>query len=197
MDAIRRTYPEAYRSMMPSSNQTRHFLKQVGIERPPGMSLGDMPLLKIGRPEFVNPVRNFGIKLFCALHYKHVGCIVPADAEIGVRFLSNIQARSLDKEILEEIFKSLGGRPTIERCKTELDNQFHYIFAVTPEQASGYVCKFRESFLLVGIVSNSALPEPFDEKPDYGSFKGSPFKPNLKNVSGGANIETHSHKLDE
>jgi hypothetical protein len=104
---------------------------------------------------------------------------------------------ALDKEILEEIFKSLGGRPTIERCKTELDNQFHYIFAVTPEQASGYVCKFRESFLLVGIVSNSALPEPFDEKPDYGSFKGSPFKPNLKNVSGGANIETHSHKLDE
>jgi hypothetical protein len=174
MNAIQYAYPEAYRSLIPSSsNEVRHLLKNHNIQRPPGMSLGDIPLVKIGRPEFVVPVRNFGIKLFCALHYKHTGCIVPADAEIGVRFITNVQAR-LDKEL----FKILGGRPNIERCKTRIDDQFHYIFAVTPEQASAYVCKFRESFLLAGIVSNSALPEPYDEKLDYGHFKGSPFKRN-------------------
>ena len=43
MDAINSAYPEAYRSMVPSSNQARHFLKQTGIERPSGTSLRDLP----------------------------------------------------------------------------------------------------------------------------------------------------------
>lgn len=129
--------------------------------------------MKIGRPEFVTPLRNFGIKLFCALHYMHVGSIVQAGAEIGIRFLTNVQSGALPREI----FNVLGGRPTIVRARTELDDQFHYIYGIATEGTlSAYVCRFRGSFVLMGIVSTTSLPSEFDEKPETGRFKGTPFK---------------------
>jgi hypothetical protein len=173
MDAMNRDYPDAVRSMNLSANDMRRHLRERGIGRPPGMSLKDIPIFSIARPEFVVPIRNFGIKLFCALHYKHAELIVPSNSEIGIRFLSNMQTNVLS----EEIFKVLGGRPTMVRSKNELDDQFHYIFAVTADKStSAYLCKFRESFLLMGIVSADPLPKEFDEDPGGGTFKGFPFK---------------------
>jgi hypothetical protein len=172
-DAIQRTYPEAYRSIAPSANEVRQFLKRHGIQRPPGTSLADIPIAKIGRPEFVRPIRNFGIKLLCALHYKHVGSIVQQAAKIGIRFLTNVQ---VDSALDEQIFRILPGRPTMVRTKTELDDQFHYIFGIASDSiTSAYVCRFRASFALTGIVSSSPLPKEFDEDPSSGKFKGRPF----------------------
>jgi len=176
MEAMNRAHPEAMRSMQLSANEVRHQLKRHGLTRPPGMSLKDIPFFSIGRPEFVVPIRNFGIKLFCALHYKHAGSIAPPTSEIGIRFLSNMQVNVLSEDILN-IFKLFGGRPTVARSKNELDDQFHYIFAVTTEKStSAYLCRFRQSFLLMGILTADPLPKEFDENPKRGVFKGHPFK---------------------
>jgi hypothetical protein len=174
MDAMSRAYPEAMRSMDMSANEVRRKLKELGIPRPPGKFLKDIPLFNIGRPEFVVPVRNFGIKLFCALHYKHAGSVVPSSFEIAIRFFTNMQMDAISKEI----FKILGRRAEVVRSRNELDDQFHYIYAVTPDKlTSAYLCKFRQSFLLSGIVSAKPLPKEFDEEPKRGTFKGRPFSP--------------------
>jgi hypothetical protein len=37
--------------------------------------------------------------------------------------------------------------------------------------------KFRASFVLIGIVTISELPNEFDEDIEHGSFRGTPFAP--------------------
>jgi len=175
MAAMHRTYPEAFLALRPSPNYVRGFLKERGIQRPPGAFLHDVPILQISRPEFVNPFRQFGIKLFCALHYKHWGRIVTHDETIAMRMLTNVQLQ--DGILTEDIFKMLNGRPKISRSKTGLEEQFDYIYAMSIEQTlAAYICKFRESFVLMGVVTSSGLPEQFDDDPDDGSFQGGPFK---------------------
>lgn len=172
MAAMHSDYPEAYKSLRPSSNEVRRFLKERGIERTPNTTLSEVPILSIGRPEFIIPIRNFGIKLFCALHYKHTGTIVPVQWVVAMRMITNAQQNLLT----EEIFKVLGGRPTLVRSRNELHDQFSYVFAVASERSmSAYLCKFRESFLLMGIIGGNPLPEEFDENPEMGAFQGSPF----------------------
>lgn len=175
LESMRLDYPDAYRSMKMSANDVRKFMKESGLTRPANTSYADVPVVSVGRPEFITPIRNFGIKLFCALHYKHAGKIVPADWNIAIRLLTNVQ---LAKGVLtEEMFKVLSGRPTLQRSRNELDDQFSYVFAIANETTtSAYLCKFRESFVLLGIVSNNPLPMEFDEHAEMGAFKGKPFR---------------------
>ena len=172
--AIHRDYPDAYRSMQLPSNEVRRFLRDHNLSRPPNTALSDVPIVSVGRPEFITPIRNFGIKLLCALHYKHTGAIVPGDWNIAVRLLTNVQVS--DDILSEELFKILSGRPKLQRSNNELDDQFSYVFDVARETTtSAFVCKFRESFYLIGIVSAELLQESFNENPEMGAFQGHPF----------------------
>jgi hypothetical protein len=172
MAAMIRAYPEAMQSTDMSANEVRRVLRAHGIPRPPGTFLKDIPLLKIDRPEFRDPIRNFGIKLFCALHYKHVGSIVTPTSEIGIRFMTNMQINAIP----DEMYNVFRGRPIVERSKNELNDQFHYMFAIATEKTtSAYLCKFRQSFLLSGVVSADPLPKELDEDTKRGMFKGRPF----------------------
>jgi hypothetical protein len=64
----------------------------------------------------------------------------------------------------------------VERGKNDLQEQFSYIYGVSAERdLSAYVCKFRASFVLIGIVTTSELPSEFDEDIEHGSFRGTPF----------------------
>lgn len=174
MAAMKYAYPEAYRALKVSPNDARRFLKENDIPRPPNTLLTDIPILSIGRPEFVGPLKNFGIKLFCALDYKHNNRIVPANGTIAIRFLTNVQ---IDNGALtDKAISFLPGRPQLVRSKNELQDQFNYIYGVSTEKtASAYICSFRQSFVLMGIVSTTGLSKDFDEDPEMGAFKGSPF----------------------
>ncbi len=174
MASMRRNYPKAFELLAPSANQVRRFLKDAEVTRPPGKLLRDVPLMSFGQPEFVTPIKNFGIKLFCALHYMHTGSIAPAGATVSIRFVTNVQL--LRGALPDEIFHILGGRPVVERGKNDLQEQFSYIYGVSAERdLSAYVCKFRASFVLIGIVTTSELPSEFDEDIEHGSFRGTPF----------------------
>ena len=176
MAAIHRDHPEAYEAMRMPANDVRRFLREHGLTKPPNTTFSDFPVLSLARPEFIMPIKKFGIKLFCALHYKHTGVIVPPDWRIAVRLVTNVQASSAD--ILSgELFQVLNGRPALQRSNNQLDDQFSYVFAIALEQTTAaFVCKFRDSFVLLGIVTNSALPAAFNENAEAGAFQGCPFR---------------------
>jgi hypothetical protein len=88
---VRNNFPDAFRTMRPNANDVRRFLKNTGREKPKNMPLSGVPILKLGQQEFLLAVKRFTTKLFCALHYKHVGAIVPATGVIASHFFSNVQ----------------------------------------------------------------------------------------------------------
>ena len=105
---VRNNFPNAYRAMVPSANYVRRFLKNTGREKPPDMALSEVPLVKLGQPEFLQAIRAFSTKLFCALHYKHSGRVVPATGAICGWFFSNVQVFDgmIPKEILSICWQS-------------------------------------------------------------------------------------------
>ena len=92
MRGIRNEFPSEYFSMKMSANQTRNFLREQGRTLQTGDVLSDVPVLSIVHPTFREAMKHFGIKLFCALHYKHTGEIVPANAAVCGRWFARNSA---------------------------------------------------------------------------------------------------------
>ncbi|MGX9431602.1 MULTISPECIES: hypothetical protein [Bradyrhizobium] len=138
--------------------------------------LGDIPVVSIAQPDFLRALRSFATKLFCALHYKHTGRIVPASGVIVTRFFSNAQV--FDGMIPAEVLNLVGNPPDLRRAKTSLNDQFAYENQVAPEKTlSLFVCGFRQSFAMVGMVSElDDEPPHLEEKLEYGAFRSKPFR---------------------
>lgn len=173
---VRNNFPDAFRTMRPNANDVRRFLKNTGREKPKNMPLSGVPILKLGQQEFLLAVKRFTTKLFCALHYKHVGAIVPATGVIASHFFSNVQV--FDGKIPSDILTVVQGEPTLTRSKNDLHEQFSYQFVVTIEKTTSvYLCSFRESFALIGMVcSVDDLPDVFNEDIEQGRFRRAPFR---------------------
>jgi hypothetical protein len=141
------------------------------------MALSDVPVVGLGEPEFLLAIKAFATKLFCALHYKHTGGIVPATGVIASWFFSNVQV--FDGKIPEGILSILQNSPTLARSNNDLHDQFSYQFTVAAEKTTSiYFCSFRESFALIGMVSTTDdLPDIFDEDIVHGKFRSTPFGP--------------------
>jgi hypothetical protein len=176
MDGVRNNFPDAYKAMRPSANEVRRFLKNTGREKPAGTSLLDVPVLKLAQPAFLLAIKKFATKLFCALHYKHTCEVVPPTGVVASWFFSNVQV--FDGEIPETILPIVQSRPALVRSKNDLNDQFSYQFTVAVEKTTSiYLCSFRESFALIGMVSLvDDLPAIFNEDMSRGKFRSAPFQ---------------------
>ena len=91
MAAVQQAFPQAFESMLLSANEVRKFLRYSQRTKPSGVSLSNIPVVSIGHPLFVRALKNFSTKLFCALHYKHAGRILPTRGVIAAQLFSNAQ----------------------------------------------------------------------------------------------------------
>lgn len=181
MAAVRSAFPEAFEAMRLSANEVRGFLKSTGRSRTDFQAQGyetldQIPVISIGRPEFMKALRAFATKLFCALHYKRTGRIVPLEGEIITRFFSNVQV--MDGNLPADIWRVLGCAPVLTRANIDLRSQFDYEYQIaTDRQFSVFLCAFRHSFAMVGFVSEkNDLPEEFQEVLTEGKFRSKPFQ---------------------
>lgn len=176
MEAVRYAFPEAYRAMRMSANEVRRFLKRTGRTRDGYELLTDIPVISIGQPDFLLALKSFGIKLFCALHYKHAGRIVPSSGVVSGWFFSNVQV--MDGVIPQDILKIVGRQPTLRRANYDLKSQFGYLYQVAQEGTSSiFLCSFRHSFAMIGYVNElDDLESEFDEKLERGIFRSRPFR---------------------
>jgi len=112
-------------------------------------------------------------RLFCALHYKHTGSILPRDGKIFIGWLTN--AYTHRGEGFSEFLSLLRERPTLTRTNISLNDQFDYSCLKDPSGSSfsAFFCVFRTSFIGYGLVFDSAklagddfdpaeLQSPFD-----------------------------------
>jgi hypothetical protein len=170
-------FPVEARSMAMSANQVRSWLKGRGETKPSGTIFSDLPVANIGAPRFRTAIKVFSLKLIMALHYKHTGNIVPTSGVLSGRWLSNLQIA--DGVVPEDISQVFAGRVVLQRCRQPLSDQFDYMYGVAGDGTlSGFLCGFRRSFAIVGMVVNhwDALPKVFDEDLERGTFKDHPFR---------------------
>ncbi len=162
--AVARNYPNIITEMWPSEDEVKDFLRRRGVTGPAQFPLPEVPLLSVNGPLVVRCIATFVRKLYTALHYKESGFIVPPEGGIGWRWVNNVDP--IEDQVPVDFVKLLGGRPIIERAKTNLEDQFNYVCG-GPEDGSkaAYYVTFRLSFALFGIVDLDlpVLPDPNQE----------------------------------
>lgn len=150
--AVQHNYPAVLKEMQPSVRQLRNAAKKYDLKLSPGQSVSELPVLSVNGPLVNRAVENFSRKLFCALHYKHVGKILPKSGGIAIRWFSNLQIEN--EEIPRSIAPILAGFPKLERSRIKLDDQFFYRWVVVDTKRSGaYLAFFRRSFAILGFVN--------------------------------------------
>jgi hypothetical protein len=158
--AVSRNFPGLMESMVPSNRQLRDAAKKYGIERPPGGTYRDVPVLSTTNPRIHDAVVGFSRKLFLALYYKHSGVPLPPSGGIAIRWYTNVQIFA--GEIPESLNDVMPGFPKLERARKNLSEQFFYRWGMAPgHEAAVFLCIFREAFGVVGYLrtDRQLLPE--------------------------------------
>jgi hypothetical protein len=133
-----------------TANEKRKALRAHNISVPDGVGYAQLPLVKFS-PIMHEAVLRIGRKLTLALHYKHTGKIVPADAWVDVSWRTNVH--KLANEIPKEIFETFSNSVELHRDRKSLGDQFSYTYAVSDNgEVGGYVASFRKIFLVIGMV---------------------------------------------
>ena len=119
--------------MNPSPAEKRRLAKKAGLVPEPGETYTDLPILKV--PTEVNDaIERFAKKLTKALHYKITGIIVPANAGIRCRWITNGNIVQGHQLLTEEIAKHFRAAPPLKRESIDLSPQFFYAYVVEPEK---------------------------------------------------------------
>lgn len=160
--AVAHNYPEILIELQPTIRQKRNAAKKYSIEIPSGMSSADIPALSLNGPLVNKAVTNFGRKLFLALYYKHTGEILRKNSGIALFWFSNLQIEN--EELPRELASLVSNLPTLERCRTNLYDQFFYRYVISDcGNQSVFIAFFRQSFAILGHVNKDSadfkLPE--------------------------------------
>lgn len=96
----------------------------------------------------------------CALHYKHTGNILPAEATITVKWCTNAGLPEFMTEEMKTFVTGLTEKPTLIRNGKDLSDQFDYRYRTSGDgSASMYFVKFRQSIFGAGVVLSKSGEE--------------------------------------
>jgi len=139
-------------------DEKRGFVKSRGVWVPVGRAFPlQLPMVTIDPKIAGAAVDAVFRKLMCALHYKHTGDILPADAEITVKWATNAALPEFMTDDLKALVAGLTGKPTLVRNAKDLADQFDYRYRIAEDlSASAYFIKFRQSLFGAGVVMSQS-----------------------------------------
>jgi hypothetical protein len=156
-EAMKNNFPGLLRVLGPDEKQG--FVKSRGIYVPVGKAFPlKLPMVAID-PQIAGDAIDAAFrKLVCALHYMHTGNILPASAEITVKWTTNAGLPDFMTDDMKAFVAGLKGVPSLVRNGKDLSDQFDYRYGVAEDlSGSAYFLKFRQAIFGAGIVR--ALPE--------------------------------------
>jgi hypothetical protein len=159
IEAVRNNRPRVLIEMQPSRRQVRqaNSAPWASSYRADGQP---PPVLSFGGPLMRQSLKAFARKLFCALHYKEFGEIIPREGCIAWRWYSNIQG--LEGKLPDELTVLMQLAPKGTRANRDLSDQFSYAFVKAGDSdLAGYYAIFRLSFAMLGVVSANGSPFEF------------------------------------
>lgn len=148
---LRRKYPEMMKSILPTSNEKRRTLRQSEIEWWRGGVLSDVPLIKLEKEFWNEHLYTFGVKLGCALHYKHTGTIISLEGGVHVRIRTNaeITPDCFPTEILEH----MPNMASPQSPQTTVSEQFRYRFGLMGDKSAGIFLISFQDFIFYALTT--------------------------------------------
>jgi|SRR6266404_8592645 len=152
--AIRNNYPKVLSEIAPSRDQIAKFNTAEWSRKFRSVD-GHAPVVSLAGPLVTACAKAFARKLFCALHYKEFGKIIPPAGGIGWRWYSNVQR--LNNELPDDLINAMDRQSLTKRVNRDLSDQFSYLF-VRPDdgEITAYFATFRLSFAMLGFVETDA-----------------------------------------
>jgi hypothetical protein len=152
--AMRNNFPGLLRVLGP--DEKKGFVKARGVFVPVGHAFpAELPMVAIDPKIAGAAVDGVFRKILCALHYKHTGQILPADAELTVKWATNAALQDFLTEDMKTFIAGLNEKPTLVRNVKDLSDQFDYRYKLADDlSASAYFIKFRQSLFGAGIVQS-------------------------------------------
>ena len=132
--AVDHNYPGVLEEMRPTLQDIRTAETKYGIRTAPGQSNAELPILSVKGLLITAAVENFARKLFCALYYRHTLIVLPTTGGIAVKWWTNLQIET--EAIPRQLASLLSGVPSLERARTNLDEQFFYRFGLSETKAT-------------------------------------------------------------
>jgi hypothetical protein len=150
--AMKNNFPGLLRVLGP--NEKQGFVRSRGVFVPVGRAFPlQLPMVTIDPKIAGAAVDGVFRKLMCALHYKHTGNILPADAEITIKWTTNAGLPEFLTDEMKAFIAGLTEKPTLVRNGKNLPDQFDYRYTVADDlSASAYFIKFRQSLFGAGVV---------------------------------------------
>lgn len=161
---MKNNFPGLLRVLGP--DEKSGFIRSRGLWVPVGRAFPlQLPMVAIDPQIAGAAVDAVFRKLMCALHYKHTGNILPADATITVKWCTNSGLPEFMTEEMKAFVAGLTEKPTLVRNGKDLSDQFDYRYRTSDDgSASMYFVKFRQSIFGAGVVLSR--PDQGMEKAD-------------------------------
>jgi len=160
LTGLKNNFPHILAALQPRANEVRAIIKALGVQRLPGQFLSEMPFLSADHDAVQVSLGRYGLKLGCALFYKHLARLLPKEAGVLVKWQTNVRL-SLDG--LPEGLVSLTGVPgMLNRGKSILNDQFQYRYGLQDDgNAAVFFIGFRLSlyYSLTCVNDVRQLPE--------------------------------------
>lgn len=155
---VRNNHPGLAESMMMSLRQKRRAIDSLGITRPIGVGVSQVPLLSVHDLRWREAVKRYSAKLARALFYFHTGRVACADAEVTFRWLT---ALSKDADQLAAEFARYATALAVPaRSGQSLDTQFVYRYSVGEEHdIAAFFVVFSPSLCLLLLLDGRASGE--------------------------------------
>lgn len=170
LEASTNNFPALLQRM--TANDKRRFYRSEGLPKPPGVAFSEINMCAVDAKLTEHAIMMISQKLFCALHYKHTGSILPRDGKVFIRWITN--AYTHRGAAFNEFLRWLSKRPNLVRSNVRLNDQFDYVFMTDPNGSSfsAFFCMFRTSFVAYGLVFDSSklAGEDFDPLDLRGPF---------------------------
>ena len=163
--SVYRDYPDEIDALVTTTREKRHILKAKRLERPRGVALDDLPLIKMPAEFWESHFQMLARKLLLALHYQCFGRPLPRNGALSyyVHTNADFAAGDFPAEVLE-----IATRLAIPvRNKRQLHDQFSVRWNVVEDQSGAvFLAQLQKMLTITGITTET--PEAFGEdRPEH------------------------------
>jgi hypothetical protein len=168
---VRRDFPEVFERLFPkSARERRNMLRWSGLQKPEGMSLSEIPMVRLPMPVWEPYFDIVARKMMLALHYQAFGIPLSKAGLIWHTVHTNAEKKS--EQFLLEILKIANIDISPRRGNKSMANQFELSYQVDPEQKTAvWVFAFHRRLAFTGVTTEDPNSPLNSEQRVYRNFE--------------------------
>ncbi|PWJ87034.1 hypothetical protein C8D77_11917 [Mesorhizobium loti] len=145
---------DVVRSIASLARNYPRLVEELGPPEPADEHAAGAATFVANGPILSSIMATFGARIGFALHYRLTGEIIGPAGGAFVNWYSN--AQRFEGNLPQEFLATLGPDYTMSQGRKNVEGQFAFAFASSPDGVTAYWATFRQSFAIAAFVSQSA-----------------------------------------